>query len=137
MFSLFHNDQIQHGEIWTNYASTNRLPPALSISPAIPTEARGTCNKHHYYLNQFHLPNITLKRNTDTTPNTAKDVTQVCSLQTTVEQKTNTAGSQHSLLHGKTLLVAATHNLEHISLELLLKTLKCAYLSFRSKENGG
>lgn len=39
--------------------------------------------------------------------------------QTSVEQKSNTAGSQNSLLHWKTLLVTASHNFEYIAAELL------------------
>jgi len=39
--------------------------------------------------------------------------------QTSVEQKTNTARSQNSLLHWKTLLVTASHNFEYIATELL------------------
>lgn len=41
--------------------------------------------------------------------------------QTSVEQETNTARSQHSLLHWKTLLVTATHYFKHVTPELLQK----------------
>ena len=38
---------------------------------------------------------------------------------TSVKQEANTARGQNSLLHGKTLLVTASHDLENITFELL------------------
>ena len=38
---------------------------------------------------------------------------------TSVKQKANTAWSQNSLLHREALLVAPTHDLENVSIELL------------------
>ena len=38
---------------------------------------------------------------------------------TSVKQETDTARSQHSLLHWEALLVATSHDLEHIALEFL------------------
>ena len=41
-----------------------------------------------------------------------------------MEQETNTARSQHSLLHWKTLLVTASHYFKHVTPELLQKKRK-------------
>lgn len=48
---------------------------------------------------------------------------------TSVHQKAHTALSKNSLLHGETLLVTTSHDLENVSLELITKVVTNDLLS--------
>lgn len=79
MLTLLDNHQVQNRQVGGDNATPDRLPAALAVSAAVPTEAA---------VARLH-------------------------------EQANTAWDQHTLLHGKALLVLTTHDLEDVAIELL------------------
>jgi hypothetical protein len=46
ILTLLDNHQVDNRQVLADNATTDRLPPALTITPAIPTEARSAYKKH-------------------------------------------------------------------------------------------
>lgn len=106
ILTLLHNNQVKNREVWTHNATPNRLPSPLSIPSSITTEA----------WSSWSIKNTMCQHLNKTIGNKMQIMHKAL---TSVKQETNTSRSQHSLLHGKTLLVTSPSYLENITLKLL------------------
>jgi hypothetical protein len=109
IFSLLDNHQVDNRQVMADNATTDRFPATLTITPAIPTEARSAC--------RVKQPVKKISRG----GNEQFELYHGNKRLTPVEHKADTPRGQHSLLHWETLFVTATHDLEDIALEFLQK----------------
>lgn len=124
---MFDNNKVQDREVGANNTTPNRLASALSIAPPVSSETRCSCKdirrKQSRPRSQIEgIEEVQRKEKSKQVPSSYESFTSV-------HKELDTSLSQDSLFHWEALFVAASLDLEDISLELISKLVTADFLS--------